>query len=256
LAEAQQGPLEQWEAFVTKYGAGINPDGTLRPAVGSQVVLYAIVAVNVVVFLMWQVAAAATAAGFDFPQWMMDTNFAVSFQAVFYHFRVWTLFTSAFSHQSFTHILFNMIALVLFGRDTAGVLGPVRFIKIYFVGAFFASFGHMFLQILTGSNAPALGASGSIMAISAVYGCLFPTRRIMVMIPVPIPAGIAVVLYILIDLCGAIRGGDGVAHGAHLGGAFYGVAYGITIGRWRLRQVIARSRPPAAPQPRRVEARR
>jgi membrane associated rhomboid family serine protease len=179
--------------------------------------LYAILAVNVAVFLAWH----------SLPPQFMAANFLVSAERVFS--APWTLLTSAVSHLDATHLLFNAIGLYVFGREFEARFGPRAFLHLYVAGGVVASLGHVLLGMVMGDAAPALGASGAVMALAVVYGGLFPQRTLMVNFLIPVKARILVALYILMDLFGVMGGGTGIAHGAHLGGALYGLIYYLTV---------------------------
>ena len=73
------------------------------------------------------------------------------------------------------------------------------------------------------ADKPSLGASGSVMAISAVAACLFPLDQIMFRnIRVPLP--IAVGMFFLSDLSGLSKE-SATDHAGHIGGLICGVAY-------------------------------
>ena len=192
--------------------------------------LWGLIALNVLVHLAWLSSLQNESLAL-----FMNENFLVSV-AHLAHFRVWTLLTSAISHADTSHLLFNMIAMWVFGRDTVEVLGARRFLGLYVIGGILASLGHVLVQVLTASPNPALGASGAVMAISVVFAVLFPSRRLFIMGAIPAPAPLAVAGYVLLDLIGLAGKGDGVAHGAHLGGALYGLVYGLYLrGRYTVR---------------------
>jgi len=184
----------------------------------------------VAVYVAWQMAARQTGeAALDF----MAANFRVSLGAVLQG-RVWTLLTSAISHVEPSHLFVNMLALYVFGRDVLLRIGRVGFVHLYVAGGIVASLGHLAWQVATDSRVAALGASGSVMAIAVVYAALFPRRILLVGFILPLPAALAVLGYIGLDIVGAIGGlGGGVAHAAHLGGAAYGFAYWLVGVRWR-----------------------
>src|SRR5919201_1779509 len=48
-------------------------------------------------------------------------------------FRVWQLVTYMFVHAGIFHILFNMLALWMFGAELERLWGPSYFLKFYFV---------------------------------------------------------------------------------------------------------------------------
>ena len=48
------------------------------------------------------------------------------------YFSVWQLFTYAFLHGGFGHIIWNMLALWMFGADIERIWGTRRFLQFYF----------------------------------------------------------------------------------------------------------------------------
>jgi membrane associated rhomboid family serine protease len=166
---------------------------------------------------------------------MMNAHFLVSLEAMLGG-RVWTLLTSAFSHQLPVHLGVNMFMLWMFGRDVHRVTGALGFLHLYVVGALLASLGHVAYSLLSGSPTPALGASGSVMAITVVFAALYPRRTLLVGFFIPVPASLAVVAFVVLDVMGVFGGTtDNVAHAAHLGGAAYGLLYWLVLLRRRRR---------------------
>lgn len=186
-------------------------------------VLLALIGVNVAVHVAWLLVRESE----PVLAFMAD-HFLVDAATVLW--RPWTLLTSAFSHISTMHLLFNLLALWVFGRDVAERIGGLAFLHLYVMGAVLASLGHVVYQLLSGSPSPALGASGAAMAIAVVFAALYPRRTLLVQMILPVPAAVAVAGYIVLDLVGALSPADSnVAHAAHLGGAAYGLGY------WALR---------------------
>ena len=140
-------------------------------------------------------------------------------------FQPYQIATHMFSHGSFTHILFNMFGLWMFGRVLENVWGPKRFLLFYFICGVAAAAAHLIIQYFTGDFSIAVGASGAIMGIFAAFGYLFPNTELFIMfIPIPIKAKWAMIGMAAIDLFGGLGvfGNSGVAHFAHLGGALAG----------------------------------
>lgn len=180
-------------------------------------VLYALLGINVLVWVAWNYAVGPL-------QLFMADHFLVNLGAVL-EGRVWTLLTSEISHISLNHLLFNMLGVFVFGRAVGHAVGAMTFLQLYVVGGIVASLGHVAYNAVTGDMVPALGASGAVMALAAVYGALFPNRTLLIGFFLPMPAWLAVVGFIALDVLGLIGGGGGIAHAAHLGGAAYGIAY-------------------------------
>lgn len=49
------------------------------------------------------------------------------------NFKGWQIVTHMFMHANFTHILFNMFALWMFGSTVENTIGPKKFLILYFV---------------------------------------------------------------------------------------------------------------------------
>jgi membrane associated rhomboid family serine protease len=154
--------------------------------------------------------------------------------------QVWRLFTYQFLHANPSHLLFNMLALWLFGRIVERVVGAPGFVALYVVGGVVASLGHVLWGLATGDPTPALGASGSVMAVAVTFAVLFPSQRLYLFFMVPMPAWFAVLLYVGLDLAGLFDARSSIAHAAHLGGAVTGLFYGFIWGRPRLRRLLRR----------------
>ncbi|MEO6538607.1 MAG: rhomboid family intramembrane serine protease [Ferruginibacter sp.] len=160
-------------------------------------------------------------------------------------FKPHQLVTHMFMHGSIFHLLFNMLALWMFGTMIERVWGPKRFLVFYFIcgiGAALAQMGSYafeFWQIdhsilssefneqyqLALRIGCTVGASGAIMGILAAFGYLFPNTQLFIMpIPFPVKAKWAVLGIIALDVFGGISKvqGDSIAHFAHVGGALIG----------------------------------
>lgn len=155
-----------------------------------------------------------------------------------YGFQPWQLISYQYLHGGFSHILFNMIALWMFGMELENIWGTRRFATYYTLAGVTAGITHLLVTALTGSApVPTIGASGSIMGVLLAFGLMFPDRPVM-MFPIffPIPARIFVLGYAAIDLIlGVSNAQDGVAHFAHLGGALGGfllIKFGEPLFRW------------------------
>lgn len=141
-------------------------------------------------------------------------------------FKPYQLVTHMFMHGGFTHLLFNMFALWMFGRVLESVWGPKRFFIYYFVTGLGAAALHTLVNYLqfhylagrmspetvqmvmtqgteifnqgknfsdpaAGKlnlmlNIPTVGASGAVFGILLGFGMLFPNTELMLLFP-PIP---------------------------------------------------------------------
>lgn len=194
-------------------------------------ILKALVGLNVAVYVLWQILG-KTEWGYG----LMGSHFLLSAESVF-SLRLWTMLSMAFSHEGFSHLLFNMIALWIFGREVENVIGSGRLLHLYIVGALLSSVGHIGFSLVSGDPTPALGASGAVMAIAVQYGALFPKRVLLLNFFIPVPAALAIAGWIAMDVMGMFSTGSTVAHAAHLGGAVYGLVHHFKWVKPRLRRV-------------------
>jgi len=138
---------------------------------------------------------------------------------------LWQLFTYIFLHGDVSHILFNLLALWMFGGELENYWGSRKFL-FYF---FFCGIGAGLCTVLLTPYQfiPVIGASGAIYGILLAFGWFFPNRLIYIYFLFPIPAKYFVILYGFIEFIYASRGGTGggIAHLTHLGGLLFGLIY-------------------------------
>jgi len=137
---------------------------------------------------------------------------------------LWQLFTYIFLHGGFTHILFNLLALYMFGGELENYWGSKKFL-FYF---FFCGVGAGICTVIFSPYqfVPTIGASGAIYGLLLAFGWLFPNRLIYVYFLFPIPAKYFVIIFGLIEFFSSMEGaGSGVAHLTHLGGLLFGLFY-------------------------------
>ena len=153
--------------------------------------------------------------------------------------QVWRIFTGAFCHDrhSAWHILFNMLALFWFGPTLERMYGSREFFLFYFSAIFVSSLAVVGLDLWLGRYIPAIGASGAVMAVFALYAIHFPYRQIRVFFIIPVEIRWLLLFYCIYDLHPvllALSGEQvftGVAHAGHLGG----LAFGFIYWRYQLR---------------------
>jgi membrane associated rhomboid family serine protease len=142
-------------------------------------------------------------------------------------FMPWQIVSYAFLHGGATHLLFNMFALYMFGPDIERLLGSKRFLVYYLVCVVAAALAQLLvLHLLGNPPVPTVGASGGIFGLLLAFGMAWPRRKLMLVFPpIPMPAWLFVTLYGLLELYLGLTGSNaGVAHFAHLGGMFGGLA--------------------------------
>jgi membrane associated rhomboid family serine protease len=143
---------------------------------------------------------------------------------VWKNYFLWQLFTYIFLHGGISHLLFNLLALWMFGGELENYWGARKFL-FYF---FFCGIGAALCTVLITPSQmiPIIGASGAIYGILLAFGWLFPNRPIYIYFLFPIPAKYMVIIYGLIELFSSMEGtGGGIAHLTHLGGLFFGLLY-------------------------------
>ena len=150
---------------------------------------------------------------------------------VLQYFWVWQLVTYMFLHGGIFHIVFNMLALWMFGTELERIWGTRYFLKFYFVtgvGAglltvLFSLLPFGFAHQLQGANI--IGASGAIYGLLLAYALYFPDRPIYMYFVFPIPAKIFVAIIGAIAFFSSLSDAGGVANATHLGGLLVGYLY-------------------------------
>jgi membrane associated rhomboid family serine protease len=139
----------------------------------------------------------------------------------------WQLLTYMFVHGGIWHLLFNMLALFLFGLPLERNLGSNEFLLYYFVTGLGAGLATLVVNYYSGlAMIPVVGASGAIYALLLAYATLFPDARIFIFGLLPLRAPVAVLLFAGLELFFQFSGAmGGVAHLAHLAGLLFGYLY-------------------------------
>jgi len=139
-------------------------------------------------------------------------------------FMIWQLATYMFLHANVMHILFNMLALFMFGSDLERTWGSKRFLKYYFVTGVGAGVCSWLVSV--NSIVITIGASGAIYGLLLAYGVLWPNRVVYLNFLFPIKIKWLVLIYGAIAFISSISGNEpGVANVAHLGGMVIGLVY-------------------------------
>lgn len=137
---------------------------------------------------------------------------------------IWQLVTYMFLHGNLLHLLFNMLALWMFGRDLEYDWGSREFLKYYFICGTGA--GIVTLAALWGKATFTIGASGAVYGILLAFGMAYPNRYIFLWFLIPIKAKYFVILFGALELLASLSStSDGVAHLTHLGGLVIGFVY-------------------------------
>lgn len=137
------------------------------------------------------------------------------------------LFSSGFLHADMQHLLFNMLSLYFFAYVVIDILNPMQFVVIYcgslLIGSLLSLYFHK-----NEYQYSAVGASGAVSGVIYSAILLQPGMNLyMFFIPIPIPAYIFGIGYLLYSIYGMKNRIGNIGHDAHFGGAIGG--YIITL---------------------------
>ncbi|HVZ21444.1 MAG TPA: rhomboid family intramembrane serine protease [Vicinamibacterales bacterium] len=145
--------------------------------------------------------------------------------------RIWQLVTYMFVHAGLFHILFNMLALWMFGVELERIWGTRFFLKFYFITGIGAGCLTVLLSLLPFGPMQQLyasdvvGASGAIYGLLLAYALYFPDRPIYMYFVFPIPARVFVLIIGAIAFLSSLSDTGGVANATHLGGLLIAYVY-------------------------------
>lgn len=199
-----------------------------RGAPGRITVVNAVVAINVIVFLAWMAGPAAEA--------FLSNHFVVSWNHLA-EGRPWVLVTALFSHAMGVHLAINMVVLLSFGPPLEAAMGSGRFLLFYLLAGVTGCLAHATtLNLLVGiPGQAACGASAALVAMLMLFALAFPREQVLLFFVIPLPAIVAALALVGLDIFGLVYQVDGgglpIGHGAHLGGALIGIAYFMAHGR-------------------------
>jgi membrane associated rhomboid family serine protease len=187
-------------------------------------VTYALIAANVIVFVLGSLALAPgafdsfqEAFGFQ-PSHLFENPFGGAVSPAV------TLVSYMFLHAGWLHLIGNMLFLWVFGDNIEDAMGHARFLVFYLLCGIAAAL--IFAVANSQTNSLLLGASGAIAGVVAAYLMLRPCARIEVLffvIPVAIDAYLALGAWIAMQVWHVLIGAqDGTAWWAHVGGLMAG----------------------------------
>ena len=216
-------------------GYGIRP-GALQSVIPpfTPAVKWLIGACSAVLAAQYLLYFAAGGLGFEAGGELLQT-FGLVPHAVFASFRLWQLVTYLFLHGGVGHLLFNMLALWMFGSALESEWGTRAFLRYYFLTGVGAAL--VTIAFTPSSMNPTIGASGAIFGLLLAYGVLHPNRPIFIYGIFPVKAKWFVIgIGAMTLLSSWAYTGDGVAHLAHLGGMLFGYAYLKRV--WRIQELV------------------
>ncbi len=180
------------------------------------VVSIAIIAVNVVVFLLLEMTGSTEDAYF------MLKHGAANWQLIFESGEYYRLFTCMFLHFGISHLVNNMFMLAAIGMNLEKAIGKINYLIIYIASGLIASVSSALYYMYTDSASVSAGASG---AIFGLLGCLLwviikdsrRTKR---------PVGTRLLFLVVILVFGSVTA-EGVDYVAHIAGLVSGFIMGI-----------------------------
>ena len=217
-----------------------NSDRTIMPVVN-----YAIIGLNILVFLLLQQLGNNEAFDYAFALVPKEITTGVDLSGIqvisdsFGHSAEIRLYpsplpvyfnflSSMFMHGGIAHIFGNMLFLWIFGDNLENLLGHVRYAVFYLVCGFAAAIAQIIMS--PDSVIPMLGASGAISGVLGGYVLLFPQRQVRAIIfnfLTTVPAFVAIGIWIVYQIIVGYltpAGSGGVAYAAHIGGFIAGIA--------------------------------
>lgn len=147
------------------------------------------------------------------------------------YFPIVTVLTSMFMHGEPTHILGNMIFLLVFGPSVEEAIGGARFALYYMFWGLAAAAAQIYVD--PSSTVPTLGASGAIGGVLGAYFLLFPANKIQIVVPLFLFLSFAVSAWIILGcwfFWQILVPQNGVANWAHVGGFLAGMLTVLVMG--------------------------
>jgi len=192
-----------------------TPVKTIATLSDAPTVTYALIGLNVLVYLAVMLSGASPTGG-GFGGSSLVEAWAVGRTGVG-DGELWRLVSAGFLHAQFFHLLLNMIALYVLGGQLEPAIGRVRFALVYFVSLLAGSFGALLLT----STGLTLGASGAVFGLMAAAAIVMHSRGISLM-----ESGIGVWIALNLVFTFAI---PGISIGGHLGGLVGGALVALIL---------------------------
>lgn len=146
------------------------------------------------------------------------------------------LLTALFLHADWTHLLGNLIFLLIFGLPAERVMGAWRFLLLFLLGGVVANLAAVLL--IGAPHRLIIGSSGAVSAVIGAYLALFPRARLGIVVPLGLflefvraPASLLIGIWALLQVVFAYIGPafGAVAWAAHIAGFAFGVLFALVV---------------------------
>ncbi len=146
----------------------------------------------------------------------------------------WTVFTYMFTQFDFFHLLFNMLWLYWFGSFFLNHFTQKELTGVYLLGGLCGAFTYVLAYNvlpafeLSRYYSWAIGASASVMAVVFAVCLYLPQQRIYIFLIGPVKLIYLALFTAAIDIL-SIPSSNAGGHIAHLGGAFFGYLFVLSV---------------------------
>ncbi|MEL0456546.1 rhomboid family intramembrane serine protease [Flavobacteriaceae bacterium SZ-1-7] len=142
------------------------------------------------------------------------------------------IFSSGFLHADTQHLLFNMLTLYFFANVVIALLNTTEFIFIYFGSLLLGNLLSLYFH-KNEYHYSAVGASGAVSGVVYAAILLRPDMSLyLFFVPIPIPAYIFGIGYLLYSIYGMKNRIGNIGHDAHFGGAIGGYLITLILSPW------------------------
>ena len=179
--------------------------------------------------LLITIATTAIISYFGFQNYTIFEKYKFNVSSILYRKEYVRLISSGFLHGDWMHLIFNMLTLYFFGPIVIQAFGEFGFLLIYLGSILLGNLFSLYIYKKQGCYS-AIGASGGVSGILFAAIAIYPQIGIyLFFIPIPIPGYLFGLVYFGYSVYSMInpRPNDVIGHAAHLGGAFFGLAYSV-----------------------------
>ncbi len=192
--------------------------------------LIKLILVNIAVFLLINLVQlvlffAQKQGAFELTHWL---SLYASFPKLAH--QPWGILTYMFVHESFWHILWNMLGLYWFGQILQDMIGKPKLLPLYLFGGIFGGLLYiLFYNIFPVFNtvlgsASCIGASAAVMAVVLAAATIAPNMELMLFLFGSVKIKWIALVYVVLDIIN-IQNENAGGHIAHLGGALFGFIF-------------------------------